>query len=397
MKNRLELICILIGVTILGFAFAPLAGNIDPAVRDAILKDSNLKCVSCGKSVLGQECYWLADRVTGNTNIICQDCAKLERCFDCGLPVKTDAGLRLPDGRIFCARDAKDAVASDSEARQICEGVKYDIDRFFARYMNFPDKNVELSIVDKFHLENLFSSPGFHNNCVSIEGATASNPLPNGKLLHTIDLLSYMSRTRLMAVCAHEYTHAWMGENVKHERFAALDRNAIEGFCELVAYKYMESKQETLEMENILRNTYTAGQVQVLLAADKQYGFNSVVDWITDGDDGKFNLDTLDRVRAVKGGSYSPRAAPSPTVTWTAPPRSIAPPPVPSTLVLKSISGTPDHRFALINNATFEPMETGAVSVGQTNVTIRCLEIREDSVVIQVVGSNEKKQLQFAQ
>ena len=54
--------------------------------------------------------------------------------------------------------------------------------------MDFPGNDVEVSVVDKFHLQNLFFAPGFQKACVTVNGATASNPLGNGKFLHTIDL-----------------------------------------------------------------------------------------------------------------------------------------------------------------------------------------------------------------
>ena len=192
-----------------------------------------------------------------------------------------------------------------------------------------------------------------------------------------------------MAVCAHEYTHAWMGENVKAGRKNGLDKNTVEGFCELVAYKYMASRNETAEMESIKRNEYTGGKIDVMIAADQQYGFNTVLEWIKSGEDDRLELASLDRVRAVTGTSYTPQA--SPAAVWKVP--TVAPTAVPSTLQLKGISGTPEHRFALINNTTFESMEKGSVRVGQTNVSVRCLEINADSVVIQVTGSTEKQQL----
>ena len=105
-----------------------------------------------------------------------------------------------------------------------------------------------------------------------------------------------------MAVCAHEYTHAWMGENVNRERKLLLDRDTVEGFCELMAYKYMESRQETFEMQNITKNNYTKGQIEVLIEADRKYGFDTVMDWIKSGEDNKLDMANLDRVRAVQGG-----------------------------------------------------------------------------------------------
>ena len=279
---------------------------------------------------------------------------------------------------------------TEDEAKDICRETVDDLDRLLSRYMTFPEGNVEISIVDKFHLENLFRAPGFHADGSSVYGATASNPLPDGKLLHTIDLLSFLSKSRLMAVCAHEYTHTWMNQNLKPGRQSSLDRDTVEGFCELIAHKYMESRQDSIQMGIIERNDYTKGQVNVLIAADQQYGFNTVLEWMENGEDNRLDMANLDRVRAVQDTPYTPLKSPAAVFAVVPPP---PPTKVPDTLVLKGISGTPEDRFALINNATFEPMEHGPVRVGQTNVLIRCLEIRDNSVVIQVDGSNEKKQL----
>jgi hypothetical protein len=57
---------------------------------------------------------------------------------------------------------------------------------------------------------------------------------------------------------------------------------------------------------------------------------------------------------------------------------------VPSDLKLNGISGTSDHRLAIINNRTFETNEEGAVSTASGTVRIRCLEIKPDSVLVQI-------------
>jgi Protein DA1 len=365
---------------ILWLAFLGLAG---------VAGAEELRCAVCGQSIVSNY-HYMTDALTGEKKNLCLTCSALkDHCYICGLPVKENF-QRLPDGRVLCERDAADAVGSESQAKEICSRVTYDIDRQFSRFMTFPDTNVEVSIVDKFHLENLFHAPGYQDSCVSTEGATASNPQPNGKYYHTVDLLSYMRKSRLMAVCAHEYTHAWMHENVSAKRLNALDRNTIEGFCELIAYKYMESEQETQELGCIKRNTYTRGQVDAFVEADHQYGFNAVVEWLKSGEDSRLDLANLDRVRAVDGGTYVRHAAPVAKAYDV--PRGVAMA-APSTLELKGISGTENHRFAMINNATFEPLEKGKVRIGETNVTVQCLEIRSSSVVIQVDGSGEKKEL----
>src|ERR1700722_2899942 len=128
-----------------------------------------LNCTICGKPII-TTFYYIVDRVTGETNNVCSDCEQLDKCSACGLPVK-DGGVHLPDGRILCARDAKDAVMTEDEAKEVCKQAKDDIDHLFSRYMTFPDDTVEISIMDKFHLEDLFSAPEFHSDNGSVGGA----------------------------------------------------------------------------------------------------------------------------------------------------------------------------------------------------------------------------------
>ena len=78
-----------------------------------------------------------------------------------------------------------------------------------------------------------------------------------------------------------------MNENLLHPRTTeghhSLDKNTVEGFCELVAYLYMDSRHEEAEITNIKRNNYTVGQILVLIAAHDKYGFNTVMEWMKNG------------------------------------------------------------------------------------------------------------------
>jgi hypothetical protein len=353
------------------------------------VRAEDVKCAVCGQPIQ-DHFFTVFDRVEGTKKKICESCDQIkEHCFICDMPVK-DGFKTLVDGRYICARDVKNVIESEAEAKEICHGVRDGLDRLLSRFMDFPDDNVQLSIVDKFRLENLFHARGYESACVSYFGATTSNPLPNGKYRHTIDILSYIDKPRLMAVCAHEYTHTWVAENVKLARRRVLDKNTHEAFCELVAYKYMESLNEDGQMESIRRNHYTVGQIEVLLAADAKYGFNTVVDWIKDGEDNTITMENLDRIRYVKDEVPKPRPDAIPAYAYVAP---VAPKVVPNTLMLKGISGTGQRRFALINDATLETMERARVRVGQTNVIVRCLEIRTNSVIIEIAGAREKKEL----
>lgn len=64
-------------------------------------------------------------------------------------------------------------------------------------------------------------------------------------------------------------------------------------------------------------------------------------------------------------------------------------------LALKGISGTLGRRFALINNQPIAVGETASVKVIGGQVRVRCWEIRENSVLISIEGSSEKKELRL--
>jgi hypothetical protein len=64
---------------------------------------------------------------------------------------------------------------------------------------------------------------------------------------------------------------------------------------------------------------------------------------------------------------------------------------------LGGISGTPDHRLALINNKTFEKGDQSAVKIGKKLVIVHCLEIRESSVVVSIEGIEDTRELKMSE
>ncbi len=72
-----------------------------------------------------------------------------------------------------------------------------------------------------------------------------------------------------------------------------------------------------------------------------------------------------------------------------------APPPIYSDLILKGISGPANRRLALINNQTLGAGETAAVRLGAGEVKIRCVEVREKSVIVTIDGSPERRELRM--
>lgn len=55
-------------------------------------------------------------------------------------------------------------------------------------------------------------------------------------------------------------------------------------------------------------------------------------------------------------------------------------------LVVKGVSGSPDHRLVIINNHTFAAGDIADVITDQGRIRVRCVEIKPRSVVIEVRG-----------
>jgi hypothetical protein len=59
-------------------------------------------------------------------------------------------------------------------------------------------------------------------------------------------------------------------------------------------------------------------------------------------------------------------------------------------LLLKGVSGTFTKRLAIINNRTFEVGEEGELKSNGQTVRVKCVEIKDKSVVIRINGSNRE-------
>jgi hypothetical protein len=158
-------------------------------------------------------------------------------------------------------------------------------------------------------------------------------------------------------------------------------KDTVEGFCELMSWKYMTGRGDTQEVSRILENGYTRGQVHALIAAEAKYQFYRVIHWIHQGEDSWLEIDKIERLLAVKDNNDPDNPADPGEPAWRQ--RTVSTR-VPNALLLKGVSGKGDRRFALINNQTLERGETARVRIGSSNLLVRCLEIGERSVRVQV-------------
>lgn len=66
---------------------------------------------------------------------------------------------------------------------------------------------------------------------------------------------------------------------------------------------------------------------------------------------------------------------------------------VPDFIVLKGLSILNDRKLAIINNRTVEAGEEFTLKVSGHALKVKCVEIKEDSVIIEVNGSTKELQL----
>jgi hypothetical protein len=293
---------------------------------------------------------------------------------------------KLADGRFICARDVKSVVLDSVEALQVCTDIRDALNRTFSRFLAFPETNVDVRIVDRIDLLS-FKVPGQDYACPNILGYIWSET-NHGEVHYPMRLMSALPRAQLKATCAHEYTHAWVFQNVPAARRQTLGHDAHEGFCELIAYLLMEAQHEPAAMRAILDNGYTRGQVDLFVEATSRHGLNDVVDWMKYGEDAELVPGEIGKILNVQ----MPRRPPATnTVFLTA----SAPPTAPATLLLRSISSSPTRSFALINDVTLAVGETGKAHIGSSNLLIRCLAITTNSVRVRLEQSGEEQELHF--
>jgi hypothetical protein len=357
-------------------------------VFPAIGRDKNL-CDVCAQP-LGYTIYTTTDKVTHEKVFLCYECAICpDECYICGLPVRAN-GTKLADGRILCARDGKTAILDDAKAHEICETIKETLDRKLSRFLNLPSTNVEVNLVDRVNLYDEFAVVGNNFECPDVLGFIHSHT--NGSSwVHSISMMSALPLAEFQATCAHEYMHAWVFENVSSERRKALSRDAHEGFCELIAYLLMDSLHEQEQMARMLRNSYTRGQIDLFIAAEKEFGLNDILDWMRWGVNGRLRATDLADIRNVEMPRLVSRQASDAPAYGRAPKQA----PAPTNLTLKGISFGGNKPMALINDQTFGVGDSAKVRMGTTNVLVRCLAIGTHSVNIQFVDSGQTTELRL--
>lgn len=345
------------------------------------------KCDFCEK-VFGTDGRSFRDKVHGRDHVSCLACSKLETvCEACQMPVPGKEPFRLPDGRVYCAEDARGIVVDQREAERLFHEVKRGVGRMLSEWPPLPEANITFTLVDRDEFARQFARFPTPHDPQQILGLTRSFRARGEKLDHAIFVLNGQLPSQFLATCAHEYAHAWLNERARKTR--QFNGDTVEGFCELVAWKFMDERRDEAEKSRITANRYSRGQVNALIAADKEYRFFRVIDWLERGVDSWLDprrLDSLLTLRDVRHefATNARESHPDRPVAVAKPAAPSTKPP-PEDLTLRGILTTPKSgRIALINDVAFQVDDVLPVPLMATNLMVRCVKITPHSAILAV-------------
>ena len=330
---------------------------------------TNYFCVVCGKGPLTGR-IWMS-----KWGAACDDCYKLENhCSLCGLPIGKDF-VKTGDGRFICKFDKTNAVLTATSAQEVFADTRRELVEQFGRgfVLNFPDVTVNLFDVDYWSEKG--REDGLHKFGFSYTRKTRA-----GDCTHEVVLLSGRLRAELAATAAHEYTHLWINENRPPEH--VIDGDTTEAICELAAYKLMQTQAQAEQLEKILTNPYTHGAIKKLVALEQEKGIGHILNWVKNGTTATLETDSSALAAPVKRTS----------LTFTN-----MPAPLPAALKLGGLMLAGEQRRAIVSGVSFAPGETKSVKLKNRTVQVRCREINNDNVVLEVDGSAEPLTLKIGE
>ncbi|HSY19535.1 MAG TPA: hypothetical protein VK815_14435 [Candidatus Acidoferrales bacterium] len=321
----------------------------------------NYRCIVCGKSPLyGQ--IWRHPR-----GLICDECEKIkDRCTICGLPVKEgDGHLKTGDGRFICKFDKPNVVMTTDQATELFEKVRDEVVDLYGPQFALKNTQVTVTMFDVDYWSEKGRTNGLHTY-----GFAHSRPAEGDHWTHEVIMLSGRTRDEMTGVAAHEYTHLWINENrpANHK----IDGDTVEAICELTAYKLMQQKRRPDMEKRILDNPYTDGKIKTLVAVEREGGTDYVLNWVKNSQAETFDEDA----------SLAPLPALAAPVQVSA-----LPPVLPAGLKFSGIMTLGKLRQAVINGTALGVGDQKRIKLRDKTVSVRCREIRDDEVVVELNDS----------
>jgi len=222
-----------------------------------------LHCRSCGQKIAGDFLM-----VNGTDGPYCMDChRKFAACEICGAPVGTKP-VTFADGRIVCTRCYQTALTNAREANELFEQVLDQLGSVLHLQLNIRPK---LSLVDHARLMELARTVAQENGH---EPERVMGLFMRQGRKRFIYLQEDLPRILFIQIVAHEFAHAWQGENAP----LLADPILREGFAEWVAYHMLQELGAQKKVVQMLQRQDLYGQgLEYWLGVEKEQGLAGVI------------------------------------------------------------------------------------------------------------------------
>lgn len=228
-------------------------------------------CHLCGRRLWGRAWIYAPDGVPAEQAIaVCSHCRETApRCDICGMPMGANH-VRLPDGRRICARCHQTAIYDPARARALFERVARIVTDQLGLGLNV---GTDFAPVDRHHLQRLAEEarPSLYGNPDEVVGLFVRKG--HRRVMY---VLFGLPQIRLIQTIAHEWAHAWQGENCP----LLEDPLIREGFAEWVAYKTLQAMGAVKKMSLMEQQDGLYGEgLREMLRLERERGVSGVLDF----------------------------------------------------------------------------------------------------------------------
>ena len=227
-------------------------------------------CLACGQPVTGK--YLEFD----SAGPYCLDCYRTRPpCDICGAPL-TDERWQLSDARMTCQHCHNSAVFTPDVAGALYEQMKEVVFSQLGFELNIP---TGLALVDRNQLKEVIrlQTDGKQEQAAGHQDLDPERTLgvyARRGMRRGIYIQTGLPRMLFLQVAAHEYAHAWQGENCPILR----DKLVHEGFAEWVAYHMIGYYGYHNSQERMLARQDSYGQgLNWALSLEQSQGAQTVV------------------------------------------------------------------------------------------------------------------------
>jgi hypothetical protein len=237
-------------------------------------------CPTCREKV--PQCLTCGVHVKGNVMVVdgigpfCEQCVQNRpSCDICGAPI-SDQHWQLSDGRLSCVRCHSSAIYTASEVLSVYKEVMRVVEHCFGLRLNIP---TGIMLVDRNQLSQILLQQELDEELdpTSTLGVYVRKGMKRG-----IYIQSGLPVNLVIRVTAHEYAHAWQGENCP-----LLDDPLLrEGFAEWVAYRVLEYYRLETQRQLMLNRCNREGSsgdlycqgLRLVLELEKKIGLAGVIE-----------------------------------------------------------------------------------------------------------------------